>query len=98
MLKKICAFLFVPGKSLGLQAGVLPIEPPLLVSCLNLGIFLSSPKSVSKNAPPNQALLSSSKDSSVGSALDWYLEGPGFKSRCLLLNFQLEKGCGRDSK
>ena len=39
----------------------------------------------------------SSQDSSVGSALDWYSEGPGFKSRRLQLNFQLEKGCGRDS-
>ena len=39
----------------------------------------------------------SSQDSSVSSALDWYLEGPGFKSCRLQLNFQLEKGCGRDS-
>ena len=39
----------------------------------------------------------SSQDSSVGSALEWYLEGPGFKSRRLQLSFQLEKGCGRDS-
>ena len=40
----------------------------------------------------------SSQDSSVGSTVDWYLEGPGFKSRRLQLNFQLEKGCRRDSK
>ena len=39
----------------------------------------------------------SSQDSSVGSTLDWYSEGPGFKSRRLQLNVQLEKGCGRDS-
>ena len=39
-----------------------------------------------------------SQDSSVGSALDWYSEGPGFKSCFLLMNFQLEKGCGRDSR
>ena len=32
-----------------------------------------------------------------GSALDRYSEGPGFKSCRLQLNFQLEKGCGRDS-
>ena len=38
----------------------------------------------------------SSQDSSVGSMLDWYLEGSGFKSRRLQINFQLEKGCGRD--
>ena len=31
----------------------------------------------------------SSQDSSVGSTLDWYSEGPGFKSRRLQLNFQL---------
>ena len=37
-----------------------------------------------------------SQDCSVGSALDWYSEGPGFKSRHLQLNFQLEKGCRRD--
>ena len=42
--------------------------------------------------------LQSSQDSSVGSALDWYSEGPGFKSRRLQLNFQLEKGCWKDSK
>ena len=41
--------------------------------------------------------LSSSQDSSVGSALDCYSEGPGFKSRPLQLDFQLEIGCGRDS-
>ena len=40
----------------------------------------------------------SSQDSSVGNALDWYSEGPGFKSRPLQLNFQFEKGYGRDSK
>ena len=40
----------------------------------------------------------SSQDSSVGSALDGYLEGPGFKSRRLQLNLQLEKSCGIDSK
>ena len=40
----------------------------------------------------------SSQDSSVGSTLDWYSEGPEFKSRRLQLNFQLEKGCRRDSK
>ena len=39
-----------------------------------------------------------SQDSSVGSVLDWYLEGPGFKSCRLQLNCQLQKGCGRDSK
>ena len=37
-------------------------------------------------------------DSSVGSTLDWYSEGPGFKSRRLQMNFQLEEGCRRDSK
>ena len=42
-------------------------------------------------------LHESSQDSSVVSALDWYLEGPGFKSCHLQLNFQLEKGCGSDS-
>ena len=36
-----------------------------------------------------------SQDSLVGSALDWYLEGPGFKSHHLQFNFQLEKGCRR---
>ena len=46
----------------------------------------------------NSTLFSSSQVSSVGSTLDWYLEGPGFKSCHLQLNFQLEKGCGRDSK
>ena len=40
----------------------------------------------------------SSQDSSVGSALDWHSEGPGFKSLRLQLNFWLEKGCGIDSK
>ena len=39
----------------------------------------------------------SSQDSSLGSKLDWYLEDPGFKSHHLQLNFQLEKGFGRDS-
>ena len=39
----------------------------------------------------------SSQDSSVGSALDLNSEGPRFKSRRLQLNFQLEKGCGRNS-
>ena len=39
----------------------------------------------------------SSQDSSVGSPLDYHLEGPGFKSRRLQLNFQLEEGCGRYS-
>ena len=43
-------------------------------------------------------MMISSQDSPVGSALDWYSEGPGFKSRLLQLNFQLGKGCGRDSK
>ena len=38
-----------------------------------------------------------SQDSSVGSALNWYSEGPGFESRHLQLNFQQEKGWGRDS-
>ena len=33
----------------------------------------------------------------VSSALDWYFEGPGFKFHHLQLNFQLEKGCRRDS-
>ena len=37
-------------------------------------------------------------DSSVGSMLDWYLEGPGFKSCRLQINFELEEGCRRDSK
>ena len=37
--------------------------------------------------------LKSSQDSSVGSMLDWYSKGPGFESRHLKLNFQLEKGC-----
>ena len=31
----------------------------------------------------------------VGSVLDWYLEGKGFKSRHLQLNFQLQKGWER---
>ena len=39
----------------------------------------------------------SSQDSSVGIALEWYWEGPGLKSCCLQINFQLEKGCGSDS-
>ena len=43
-------------------------------------------------------IFQSSQDSSVGSTLDWYSEGLGFKSRRLQLNFQLEKGCWRDSK
>ena len=38
----------------------------------------------------------SSQDSSVGSTLDWYSEGRGFKSLHLQFNFQLEKGCGKD--
>ena len=33
----------------------------------------------------------------LGSMLDWYSEGPGFKSCRLQLNVQLEEGCGRDS-
>ena len=33
--------------------------------------------------------IESSQDSSVGSALDWYSEGPGFKSWGLQLNFQI---------
>ena len=41
--------------------------------------------------------MTSSQDSSVGSKLDWYSEGLGFKSCHLQLNFQLEKGCGSDS-
>ena len=39
----------------------------------------------------------SSQDSSVGSASDWYLEGPWFISQHLQLNFKLEKVCRRDS-
>ena len=39
----------------------------------------------------------SSQDSSVGSTLDWYLEGQGFKSCRLQMIFQMEEGCGRDS-
>ena len=35
-------------------------------------------------------------DSSVGSLLDWYSEGRGFKSHRLQLNFQMEKGFRRD--
>ena len=42
--------------------------------------------------------FSSSQDNSVGSVLDGYLKGAGFKSRCLQLNFQFEKHCRRDSK
>ena len=34
---------------------------------------------------------------STAQLVDWYSEGPGFNSRRLHLNFQLEKGCGRDS-
>ena len=41
--------------------------------------------------------IKSRKDNSVGSVLDWYSEGPGFKSCRLQLNFQVDKGCGRDS-
>ena len=39
-------------------------------------------------------MFASSQDSSVGSMVDWYLEGPGFKSRHLQLNFHMEKGYG----
>ena len=47
----------------------------------------------------NEIILNvSSQDSSVGSTLGQYSEGPGFKSRCILqLNFQLEKSWGSDS-
>ena len=48
-------------------------------------------------AQPNKGSLFS-QDNSVGSAIDWCSEGLGFKSHHLQLNFQLEKGYGRDSK